>query len=346
MDSRNFRIGLFITVAVVFTSATFYIWQIYKTPNLQFEKPESFVLYVPEGATYKSVLDTLKKHDVIHDMLSFAFLAKLKGYQDEVKPGRYVIKPNTSNSDFLNRAVEGRQDPVKLTFNNIRLKEDLISRIGKKFVFGEQGLKAALSDPQVVHKYGFDTTTVLTMFLPNTYDIFWTTPVDKFLDRMHGEYKKFWNDARLAKAKEVGLTPVQVSILASIVEEEQARKVDERPMVAGLYLNRLKANMPLQADPTIKFALKDFAIKRILNNQLSVNSPYNTYRNTGLPPGPIRLADVNSINAVLNPDKHDFMYMCAKADLSGYHAFAVSYDDHLLNARMYQTELNKLNIMK
>jgi len=150
----------------------------------------------------------------------------------------------------------------------------------------------------------------------------------------------------VAKAKEIGLTPVQVSILASIVEEEQARKVDERPRVAGLYINRLNALMPLQADPTIKFALQDFAIKRILNEQLRVKSAYNTYVNTGLPPGPIRVADFNSLNAVLNYDKHDYLYMCAKADLSGYHAFAKTYPEHLNNARMYQAELNRLKIMK
>jgi UPF0755 protein len=163
---------------------------------------------------------------------------------------------------------------------------------------------------------------------------------------MHSEYKKYWNAERVAKAKAIGLTPVQVSILASIVEEEQARKVDERPMVAGLYINRLNASMPLQADPTIKFALQDFAIKRILNEQLHVKSPYNTYVNTGLPPGPIRVADFNSLDAVLNYSKHDYVYMCAKADLSGYHAFAKTYEDHLNNARMYQAELNRLKIMK
>ncbi len=344
--SRNIKIGLFLSFAVIFTTFSFYFWQIYKTPNLQLEKEESFVLYIPQGATFQSVVDTLKKHDVIHDMVSFRFLSKWKGYQDEVKPGRYVIKPNTPNNAFLERAIEGNQDAVRLTFNNIRLKEDLIRRIGGKFEFGEAKLSEALNSPDLARKYGFDTTTVLSMFLPNTYEIYWTTSVEKFLDRMYSEYQKFWNESRLARAKEIGLTPVQVSILASIVEEEQARKVDERPRVAGLYLNRLRGNMPLQADPTIKFALRDFGIKRILHNQLLVNSPYNTYRNTGLPPGPIRLADLKSLEAVLNYEEHGYTYMCARADLSGYHAFASNYKDHLLNARMYQEELNKLNIMK
>lgn len=344
--SRNFKVGLFVTIAILTTTFTFYFWQIFKTPNLQVDKQTNFALLIPETATYQTVLDSLKKHDVINDHISFRFLARLLSYSEKLKPGRYVIKPNTSNYEAIKKLISGNQDAVKLTFNNIRLKEDLIARIGSRFEFGEDNFRKALSDPAVCAKYGLDTLTIVSMFLPNTYDIYWTTGTEKFLDRMHSEYKKYWTEEKVAKAREIGLTPVQVSILASIVEEEQARKVDERPKVAGLYINRLKAQMPLQADPTIKFALQDFAIKRILNQQLLINSPYNTYVNTGLPPGPIRVADFNSLDAVLNYDKHDYVYMCAKADLSGYHAFATNYTDHLNNARMYQAELNRLKIMK
>jgi UPF0755 protein len=344
--SRNFKVGAFITLAVITTTFTFYFWQMFKTPNLQVEKENSFALYIPEGATYQTVLDTLKKHDVINEQVSFQFLAKLLKYPERVQPGRYLIKPNSSNYTVLKKLREGEQDAVRLTFNNVRLKEELISRIGPKFAFGEKKLQEALSDPVVCQKYGFDTLTVVSMFLPNTYDIFWNVGTERFLDRMHSEYKKFWTEERLSKARAIGLTPVEVSTLASIVEEEQARKVDERPRVAGMYLNRLRADMPLQADPTVKFALKDFGIKRILTAQLMVPSPYNTYRNTGLPPGPIRLADLESLEAVLNYEKHNYTYMCAKADLSGYHAFADNYADHLVNARMYQAELNRRKIMK
>lgn len=344
--SRNFKVGVFVTIAILTTTFTFYFWQIFKTPNLQVDKQSSFALLIPENATYKTVLDTLNKHDVINDHISFQFLAKLLNYPDKVKSGRYVIKANSNNYEVVKKLSSGNQDAVKLTFNNIRLKEDLITRIGSRFEFGEENFRKALNDPKVCNKYGLDTLTIVSMFLPNTYEIYWTTGTEKFLDRMHSEYKKYWNDERVAKAKAIGLTPEQVSILASIVEEEQARKVDERPKVAGLYMNRLNAQMPLQADPTIKFALQDFAIKRILNNQLLIKSPYNTYVNTGLPPGPIRVADFKSLDAVLNYDKHDYVYMCAKADLSGYHAFASNYADHLNNARMYQAELNRLKIMK
>jgi UPF0755 protein len=344
--SRNFKVGIFITLAILTTTFTFYFWQIFRTPNLQVEKENSFVLYIPDGATYETVMDTLKKHEVVNDQVSFRFLSKLLKYPELVKSGRYVIEPNSTNYSVLSKLRDGNQDPVKLTFNNIRLKEELIDRIGPKFEFGKVKLREALGSPEVCQKYGFDTTTVVSMFLPNTYEIFWDVDTERFLDRMHSEYKKFWTEERLAKAKAINLTPVEVSILASIVEEEQARKVDERPRVAGMYINRLEAGMPLQADPTVKFALKDFGIKRILTAQLMVASPYNTYRNVGLPPGPIRLADQNSLNAVLNHEKHDFTYMCAKADLSGYHAFADNYTDHLANARMYQAELNRRNIMK
>lgn len=342
--SRKVLIGIFITIAILTTTLTFYGWQLFRTPNLQVASEESFVLYIPKGATYENVLDTLKKHKVINEYVSFRFVAKLLDYPESVKPGRYVIPAKSSNYAALRKLKEGAQDPVKLTFNNIRLKEDLIRRVGGKFAFGVEGFREALSSPSLTQKYGFDTLTIVSMFLPNTYEVFWDVSPEKFMDRMHHEYKRFWNEKRLDQAKAIGLTPVEVAILASIVEEEQARKPDERPRVAGLYLNRLRANMPLQADPTVKFALQDFGIKRILNEQLRVNSPYNTYQNTGLPPGPIRLADQVSLDAVLNHESHNYIYMCAKADLSGYHAFTDNYNDHLLNARLYQAELNKLNI--
>ncbi len=344
--SRNLKVGIFITLAVLTTTFTFYFWQIFKTPNLQLEADRSFALLIPENATYESVVDTLKKNEVINDEISFRFVAKLLKYPERVKAGRYLIKPNATNFAVIQKLREGNQDAVRLTFNNIRLKSELIERIGPRFEFGEQKFREALSDPALVQKYGFDTATVVSMFLPNTYDIYWNVSPERFLDRMHSEYEKFWTDERKAKAKAINLTPEEVSILASIVEEEQARKPDERPRVAGMYINRLQAGMPLQADPTVKFALGDFGIKRILTAQLMTPSPYNTYLNTGLPPGPIRLADQVSLDAVLNYEKHDYTYMCAKADLSGYHAFAENYADHLANARLYQAELNRLQIMR
>ena len=344
--SRNFKIGLFVTVCVVATTFSFYFWQVAKTPNFQAEKEKDFALLIPVGGTYESLLDTLKKNDVLNNEMSFRFLAKFLDLPERVKPGRYLLTRKMGNWEAIQKLRNGRQDAVRLTFNNIRLKSDLIQRIGNRFAFGPDSLQVLLDDPQVCQKYGFDTANVVSMFLPNTYEIYWTTNASKFLGRMYDEYQKYWNTERTAKAQAIGLTPIQVSILASIVEEEQGRKKDERPRVAGLYINRLNSSMPLQADPTIKFALKNFEIKRVLNAQLLVKSPYNTYTNVGLPPGPIRVADLNSIDAVLNYEKHDYTYMCASADFSGYHVFASNYEDHLNNARLYQEALNRLNIKK
>lgn len=344
--SRNLKIGIFLTLAVTTITFTFYFWQIFKTPNLQVGKEKSFVLYIPKGATYKTVVDTLTKHDVIQDHVSFAFVSKIKEYQENVKPGRYVVPPDATNPWIINKLREGKQDPVRLIFNNIRLKSDLVRRIGPRFLFGEEQLKAALSDPVLAQKYGLDTTRIVSIFIPNTYDIFWDVSVETFLDRMHSEYKRFWNEDRIGKARAINLSPEEVTVLASIVEEEQGKIPEERPRIAGLYLNRLKQGMLLQADPTVKFALGDFSIRRVLNYQLTFDSPYNTYRYAGLPPGPIRLPDIKSLDAVLNYEEHDYLYMCAKADFSGYHAFAKTLSEHNLNAREYQNALNKLKIKK
>ncbi len=344
--SRNVKIGIFLTLTITTVTFTFYFWQMFRTPNLLVGKSESFVLYIPKGANFKTVIDTLTKHDVVQDHVSFAFMSKVRKYQENVRPGRYVIPANATNIQVIDKLKEGRQDPVRLTFNNIRLKKDLVKRIGSKFLFGEQALEEALANEEVTRKYGLDTTRIVSIFIPNTYEIYWDVPVETFLDRMHSEYKRFWNEERVGKAKALNLTPEEVVVLASIVEEEQGRIPDERPRIAGVYLNRLEQGMPLQADPTVKFALGDFAIKRVLNHQLLYDSPYNTYRYAGLPPGPIRLPDIKSIDAVLNPEKHQYLYMCAKADLSGYHAFAETLTEHSLNARLYQNALNKLNIRK
>jgi len=326
--SRNIKVGAFITMAVLTTSFTFYFWQIFKTPNLQLEAERSFALLIPEGASYESVIDTLQKNEVINDEISFRFVAKLLNYPERVKAGRYLIKPDATNYTVVQKLREGNQDAVRLTFNNIRLKNELIERIGPRFEFGEKKFREALSDPALAQKYGLDTTTIMSMFLPNTYDIYWNVGTERFLDRMHSEYQKFWSDERKAKAKAINLTPGQVSILASIVEEEQARKPDERPKVAGMYINRLQTGMPLQADPTVKFALGDFAIKRILTAQLLTPSPYNTYLNKGLPPTPINSPGAKALEAALAPAAGDWIYFIT-IDKQGHSLFTSSYEEFL-----------------
>lgn len=345
--SRTFKIGLFIAVSVIITTFSFYFWQVAKTPNFQVGKEKDFALLIPSGGTYEGVLDTLKKNDVLNDPMSFRFLSKLLKLPERLKPGRYVLTRTMGNFDAIQKLRNGKQDAVRLTFNNIRLKQDLIQRIGSKFEFGADSLGRLLNDPQVCEKFGFDTANVVSMFLPNTYEIYWTTNADKFLGRMHDEYKKFWTPARIEKAKALGYSKAQVSVMASIVDAETNRN-DEMPRIAGVYLNRIAQSMPLQADPTVIFAWRDFSIKRVTSRLSSLNSPYNTYRVLGLPPGPINIPSTVAIDAVLNAEKHNYLYFCVKIDpdgkLLGYHDFAATYEDHLINARMYQAALNKLNI--
>ncbi|GAB3699946.1 endolytic transglycosylase MltG [Spirosoma flavus] len=344
--SRNFKIGLFLTVSILLTTFSFYFWQVFRSPNLLVkDNDKTFALLIPRGATFESVMDTLKLHKVINDETSFRFLAKMMKYTEKVKEGRYEIKPKMGNREALVKLRSGNQDAMPVTFNNIRMKSDLIQRLGSKFEFGPDALGKLLNDPATCEKFGFDTTTIVCLFLPNTYQIFWTIKPEAFLERMGAEYKKFWTPERQAKAKEKGLTQTQTQVLASIVASE-TNKRDEQPRVAGVYLNRLKRGIKLEADPTVIFALRDFSIRRLLNRQLTVDSPYNTYRYTGLPPGPINLPAPATIDNVLNAEQHDYLYFVVDARFNGYHTFSKTLAEHLANARLYQQALTRMKIMK
>jgi UPF0755 protein len=332
-----------VIVSTIVATLSFYFWQVSSSDNLNVKGEKTFVLYIPTGGTYKNVVDSLHKYRMIHDEISFQFLSKWTKYPENVKPGRYEIKPNSGNKEILSKLKRGQQDDVRLTFNNIRLKSDLIKKIGSRFEFSNEELLEKLKDKEVCAKYGFDTTTIMCMFLPNTYFVRWTTTPDKFLDRMHDEYKKYWTPEKLQKAKSINMTPIEVGVMASIIQSETNKK-DEMPRVAGSYINRLAIGMPLQADPTVKFAVGDFSIKRIMEKHLAINSPYNTYRNPGLPPGPIALPEPVALDAVLNYERHKYIYFCAKEDFSGYHNFAETYSEHLNYARIYQEALNKAKI--
>jgi UPF0755 protein len=343
--SKYIRIAILL-IGFLVASFSYVVYQYFYTANLQVEKDKSFTLYIPQGANYDQVMDSLMKNKVINHDLSFRFMARWLKYKNLIKPGRYVIKPNSGNYNTIVKLRSGNQDPINLTFNNIRLRKDLVPKIGSKFEFDSTAFKTMLMDTSLAAKYGFTNENFMCMFIPNTYDIFWNVKPKEIFARMNKEYTRFWNEERIQKAKALNMSPVEVSILASIVEEEQARKEDEKPMVAGLYLNRLRLGMQLQADPTVKFAVGDFGIKRVLNKHLAVQSPYNTYINKGLPPGPIRLANIKSIDAVLNHAKHDYLYMCASPELNGYHKFAKTGAEHAINAKLYQDALNKLHIYK
>ena len=331
--------------SMLVTSFSYYIYQVMYTHNVLVDAEGPAYLKIPKGATFENVSDSLFQNQWVNDMVSFSFLAKLMDYQESVRPGRYEISPNMTNRELVRLLRSGRQSPINITFNNIRTKEDLAEKITRSLEIQEGDIFALLTDSAYIDKFGFNDETIMGMFIPNTYEVYWNISAVELFDRMHTEYQRFWNDSRKAKAEALGMDPAEVSALASIVQAETV-KPDERPKVAGVYINRLQINMPLQADPTLVFALGDFSIKRVLNVHKEIDSPYNTYKNRGLPPGPINLPEISAIDAVLDYQSHNYLYFCAKDDFSGYHAFATNLRDHLNNARRYSNALNAAGIYR
>jgi UPF0755 protein len=333
----NKRLVFFLLFAVLGISFSFYAYQIVYTPNILVEK-ENRLFIVPEGASFKDVQKILHEGQYVQDLISFAFLARITGYDDQIKSGRYVLRSNMTNLQALRVLRSGKQEPVKITFNNVRLISELAERITKNLGMKPEEFEAAVVKFAMNNPYGFNKDNVMAMFIPNTYEVYFNVSPDALIKRMHDEYEIFWNDERKAKAKEVGLTPIEISILASIVQAETIKEA-EAPIIAGLYLNRLRKGIALQADPTLKFAVGDFSLKRILNVHKEVDSPYNTYLYPGLPPGPINMPELASLDAVLNHTPSNYYYMCAKEDFSGNHNFTNSYQEHMDNAAKYQKAL-------
>ena len=282
-------------------------------PNVITPDQKEFSLFIPTGADFDQVKDSLYANHLIKDPSSFEWVAQRKDYAHHVKPGRYVLKDGMSNNQLTNMLRGGLQTPVKVTFNNMRDVRMLAGRIGAQIEADSAAIVAYLEDAGNLSRLGFNLQTIPAMFLPNTYEFYWNTDAEKFVEKMKGEYDKYWNAERLDKAKAKGLSPVQVSILASIVDKE-TNKTDEMARIAGVYLNRLRSGWLLQADPTLVFAVGDFELKRVLNIHKEVESPYNTYKYAGLPPGPICIPSLQAINAVLNAEKHDYYYFCARED--------------------------------
>lgn len=306
---------------------------------------QSKVLLIPTGSTLKDVENIMLAQNVFIEPKAFRWVAKKKDYKNLIKPGRYEILKGWNTNQVVNLLRSGSQSPIKVTFNNVRFFEDLAGKVSKYFELDSVAFLTAFKNDSIVSGYGFNASTFPAMFIPNTYEFYWTTSPTAFIDKMNKEYLKFWNDERKKQAEEQGLTPLEVSTLASIVQEETIKE-DEKPTIAGLYLNRLKRGMLLQADPTIKYALHDFSIRRVTNDMLEVESPYNTYKFTGLPPGPINFPELSAINAVLSPKDHKYLYMCAKEDFSGYHNFSTNLIQHNLNAAKYRRALNRNNIYR
>ncbi|MFN8406728.1 MAG: endolytic transglycosylase MltG [Sphingobacteriaceae bacterium] len=302
-------------------------------------------LYIHTGATYMDVAKTIEQAGIVYDTSSFLQIAQKMDYPEKVKPGKYRLKRGMSNRQLINMLKAGNQEPVKLAFQNIRLKENFVGMVAKKIESDSLSMIRLLDSSTFVAKYGFNKDNIYVMFIPNSYELYWNTSAEKFFGRMYDEYQKFWTEERKIKAKSIGLNPIEVSILASIVDGE-ALHDKEMPMIAGLYMNRYNRGIALEADPTVIFANHDFTIHRVLNKHLRVESPYNTYIHKGLPPGPINMPSIKAIDAVLNYTKHNYIYMCAKDDFSGYHNFASTIQEHQHNAQKFQKALNERNIKK
>lgn len=308
-------------------------------------RDEKAVLYIPEGSSFAQVLDTINEHLTISNPKVFTWLASRKNYTNRIRPGKYVIEDNISCNRLINLLRSGQQTPVNITFNNIRTLNELAGRVGSQISADSASLADFFSDPDNYSKDGFTRETLISVFIPNTYQLYWNTDPEGFYKRMLREYGNFWNDERIGKAAGKNLTRTEVSTLASIIDEE-VRFSDEMPRIAGVYLNRLRRGIPLQADPTIKFAMNDPSISRVLKSYLDIDSPYNTYKYRGLPPGPICCPSVEAIDAVLNAEKHDYLYFAARSDFSGYHNFARTLSEHNRYAAEYQRELNKRRIFR
>ncbi len=332
--------GLLLVVGLYITY-TFY-QKIYANNISNIQKPA--YIYIKSNANFNDVVDSLSKAKLLTDVESFKWVSEKKNYINKVKGGRYEIKPGMSNNDLVNMLRIGNQKALNLTFNNIRTKQELAKKISMQLEFDSLELITLLNNNDYLKKQGFNSKTVISMFIPNTYQFYWDQSPESFFEKMLKEYKKFWTEKRISQASSLKMSRLQVSTLASIVQAEQSKHNSEKAKVAGLYINRLKRNMPLESDPTLVYAIGDFTIQRVLNKDKEIDSPYNTYKNIGLPPGPINLPEISSIDAVLNHEKHNYIFMCAKEDFSGYHNFSTNLRQHNIFAKRYHRALNKRGI--
>jgi UPF0755 protein len=345
----NFKKIISIVAIIVVVVASVYGYMMYKnifSPNTSFAENEVYV-YITTDSDYNQALEIIKPY--IKDLEHFVSTAEKKSYVANVKSGRFLFKKGMNNNDLVNALRNNL--PLNLAFNNQERLEDLAGRIGSQIEADSTSLMQSFTDETFLKEQNMTRENVLSMFIPNSYEFFWNTSADKFRDRMAKEYRKFWTPERVAKAEAQNLTPLQVSALASIVHKETV-KTDERPRVAGVYLNRLNRGIKLEADPTVIFAVKNNAndftieIKRVLYKDLETDSPYNTYKYEGFPPGPIAMPDVTALEAVLNPEKHNYIFFCASVTNFGYHEFAVTAAQHEANRRKYVAWISKQGIKR
>jgi UPF0755 protein len=315
-------------------------WQVFG-PTVS--APENKYFYIRTGTSYSDVRQSLIEKKIVSNTWFFDFLSKKLNYPSKVKAGRYQVKDGTSLLSLLRMLRAGNQSPVNLVINKLRLKEDLAQKIAANFECDSASVMEVLNDPKIAESYNVNNNTFMTTVIPNSYSIFWNSSPQKIIDKLHSEKEKFWNTERLNKAKALNLTPEQVYTMASIVEEETNKEPD-KGLIASVYMNRIDKGMKLQADPTVKFAMKNFGLKRILYKHLTYESPFNTYQNAGLPPGPICTPSTKTIDAVLNMPQTNYIYFVAKPDWSGLSNFTHSDEEHIINAKRYQHFLDSVNI--
>ncbi|MEL0008283.1 MAG: endolytic transglycosylase MltG [Flammeovirgaceae bacterium] len=342
MSKKKILIPLII-FSTILTTGSVYTYQMLYSPNFLINADDKFII-IEENTDFNELIKKLEDDTLINDILSFSFLSKLMEYQENIKIGAYKVKMNMSNYEMITMLRSGNQTPIKLTFTYARKIEDLAEKITTKLKMSKDDLLNYLNE-NINNYSGFKKTDIISIFLPDTYEVYWNISPEKLTNKMYSEYKKFWNEERLSKLDKINLNQKEAIVLASIIASE-SRMLDEADRIAGLYINRLNKNMRLQADPTLIFAANDFTIRRVLNKHKKIKSPYNTYIHRGLPPGPIRLASKKYIDAVLNYEKHNYIYMCAKEDFSGYHAFATNLSDHNRNAKKFQIALNRRKIYR
>lgn len=330
-------------LALIILAAGIKIYEDVLASNVKLEKDETAYLYVRTNMSFDENMEEIRKTGLLRNSDALKRVIALMGYEGNIKPGRYKIDGTINNLKLARQLITGRQEPVNVIFKYAERKEDLARFWALQLEADSMEIKALLENDSLANALQLNTTTIVSIFIPNTYNFYWNTSARKLVERMAKEYELFWDSTRVEKAKMLGLSKAEVSVMASIVQKETYQKA-EMPIVAGVYYNRLQKGMPFQADPTIIFAMNDKSIKRVTGPMLKINSPYNTYIYKGLPPGPICVPSVQAIDAVLNLKTHNYIYFCAKEDFSGYHNFSSSFDQHCNYARKYQRELNRRGI--
>ena len=339
MKRKKILTGILIVLLLLCVTIYYYLF----AP--QFYPQKTTYIHIDRDDTADSIYHKVKTQGHANNLAGLHFVARCCNFSQNRRTGRYAIHPRDNVYQVFKRLYLRRQEPMNLIVASVRTLDGLAHNIGKQLMIDSAEIVNYMNDVAFQRKSGYSRETMPCLFIPETYQVYWDMSVETFFERMQKEHRRFWNEKRLGKAAAMGMTPTEVCTLASIVEEE-TNDNQEKPLIAGLYINRLHIGMPLQADPTVKFALKDFGLRRINNDQLNIDSPYNTYRNTGLPPGPIRIPSPAGVDAVLNYVKHDYIYMCAKDDFSGTHNFASNYVDHIKNAKRYRDALNERKIFQ